>query len=164
MRSMAVRADFFDASALVKVFTDEPGSDATRKYWHERSTKYTTPFCFYEAMNVLKGKWKFKRQLSERQYFDAAFGLAAWFGASSARIDDLDFADPLVFSATRSLAERSGLDLSDAFQIMSVKRGYFSVLVNDSATVLVTGDNALAIAARAEGLRVWNPMCEVPPV
>ena len=88
---------------------------------------------------------------------------AAWYGASSAQVRDLDFADPLTFSETKALAERNALDLSDAFQIMSVKRGYFSVLVNDSATVLVTADKGLAVAARLEGIRAWNLMLESPP-
>ena len=163
MSNFTARADFFDASALTKVFADEPGSVVVREYWHSRATKYTTPFCFYEAMNVLKSKWKHKGQLTLPRYLEAAFQLAAWYGASSSKISDLDFTDPLTFAETKSLAARSGLDLSDAFQIMSVKRGYFSVLVNDSATVLVTADNDLAKAARAEGLRVWNVNLEPPP-
>jgi predicted nucleic acid-binding protein len=163
MTRFAARVDFFDASALAKVFSDEPGSDIVRDYWHSRATKYTTPFCFYEAMNVLKGKWKYKNTLTITQYLDAAFKLTAWYGASSSEITDLDFTDPLTFAETKKLAERSRLDLSDAFQIMSVKRGYFSVLANDSATVLVTADTELAEAARVEGLRVWNLMLESPP-
>lgn len=163
MNRIAFRADFFDASALAKVFTSEPGSDIVREYWRSRATKYTTPFCFYEAMNVLKGKYKHKGKLTVAQYFDATFKLTAWYGASSAKIDDLDFTDPLTFAETRSLAERNGLDLSDAFQIMSVKRGYFSVLVNDSSTILVTADADLASAARSEGLRVWNLLLEPLP-
>jgi predicted nucleic acid-binding protein len=163
MTSASARADFFDASALAKVFTDEPGSNIVREYWNSRATKYTTPFCFYEAMNVLKVKWKHKGKLSVTQYLDAAFRLTAWYGASSSKINDLNFADPLTFAETKKLAERNGLDLSDAFQIMSVKSGYFSVLVNDSATVLVTADKGLAEAARVEGLRVWNLMLEPPP-
>jgi predicted nucleic acid-binding protein len=67
MTSASARADFFDASALAKVFTDEPGSNIVREYWNSRATKYTTPFCFYEAMNVLKGKWKHKGKLSASQ-------------------------------------------------------------------------------------------------
>ena len=161
--STAVRADFFDASALVRVFTDEPESAAVRQYWHSRASKYTTPFCFYEAMNALKGKWKFKGQLDHPGYLDAAFRLTAWFGASSRRIKDLDFADPLTFSKTKSIAERHSLDLSDAFQITSVQQGYYSVLINESATVLVTADNELAAAARNEGLRVWNALTEPAP-
>ena len=163
MNRIAFRADFFDASALAKVFVDEPGSDIVREYWRLRATKYTTPFCFYEAMNVLKGKWKHKGTITVAQYFDATFRLTAWYGASSAKVKDLDFEDALTFADTRALAERNGLDLSDAFQIMSVKRGYFSVLVNDSSTVLVTADKGLASASRTEGLRVWNVLLEPPP-
>ncbi|AMS31884.1 hypothetical protein AEM42_04735 [Betaproteobacteria bacterium UKL13-2] len=163
MSIFAARADFFDASTLAKVFADEPGSTILREYWHARATKYTTPFCFYEAMNVLKGKWKHKGQLMLPDYLDAAFQLTAWYGASSSKIADLDFTDPLTFSETRALAQRTGLDLSDAFQIMSVKRGYFSSLTNDSATVLVTADNSLAQAARSEGLRVWNVNLDPAP-
>ena len=163
MNSPAVRADFFDASALVKVFSDEPYSDIVRKYFNSRSTKYTTPFCFYEAMNVLKGKWKYKNALTKDQYMDAVFQLTAWFGASSRRIKDLDFTNPMVFSDAKKIAQRYSIDLSDAFQILSVKAGYFSVLVNDSATVLVTADNDLAQAGRAEQLKVWNVMLDPPP-
>lgn len=110
MHRIAVRADFFDASALVKIYSDEPSSDVVRQYFNARATKYTTPFCFYEAMNVLKGKWKHKNQLSLDQYIDAAFRLTVWYGASSSWIDDLDFADPLTFSSARTLAKRSELD------------------------------------------------------
>jgi predicted nucleic acid-binding protein len=123
----------------------------------------TTPYCFYETMNVLKGKWKHKGQLTPEQYLDAAFRLTAWYGASSSRIKDLDFTNPSTFAEAKDLAQKSGLDLSDAFQILSVKKGYFAPLVNDSATILVTADKELADAARVEGLRVWNPMLEPAP-
>ena len=75
MNRRAARADFFDASALAKIYSDEPCSDVVREYFRSRATKYTTPFCFYEAMNVLKGKWKHKGQLTIDQYLDAAFRL-----------------------------------------------------------------------------------------
>jgi predicted nucleic acid-binding protein len=163
MNRVVARADFFDASALAKVYCDEPGSDIGRPYFNSRATKYTTPFCFYEAMNVPKGKWKHKGQLTIDQYLDAAFRLTAWYGASSSQVKDLDFTDPATFADAKKLAQRSLLDLSDAFQILSVKNGYFSVLVNDSATVLVTADKELAYAARVEGLRVWNLMLEPAP-
>ena len=163
MERRAARADFFDASALAKIYSDEPRSEIARAYFQSRATKYTTPFCFYEAMNVLKGKWKFKGQLTIDQYLEAAHKLTAWYGASSAKIKDLNFADPVIFLAAKEIAERNGLDLSDAFQILSVSKGYFSVLVNDSTTILVTADKELAEAARTEGLRAWNLMLEPPP-
>lgn len=163
MERRAARADFFDASALAKVYSEEPRSDIARQYFCDRPMKYTTPFCFYEAMNVLKGKWKHKSQLTIEQYLEAASQLAAWFGTSSSKVRDLDFTDRNTFAQAKEIAQRHALDLSDAFQILSVKLGYFSVLANDSATVLVTADNALAIAARSEGLRVWDLMLEAPP-
>lgn len=156
MKSQATRADFFDASALVKVFTDEPFSGVVRTYWHSRPTKHTTPFCFYESLNVLKAKHRNRGQLTETEYLKAAFELTAWYGASSKQVRDLSFEDPQTFAQTRGLAQRHKLDLSDAFQVMSVKQGYYSRLVNDSRTVFVTADVQLARAARAEGLRVWS--------
>ena len=125
MNRTAARADFFDASALAKVYCDEPCSDVVRRYFSDRATKYTTPFCFYEAMNILKGKWKHKRQLTIDQYLDATFRLTAWYGASSSRIKDLKFTDPATFSRAKSIAQKNNLDLSDAFQILSVKDGFF---------------------------------------
>ena len=163
MTSTAVRADFFDASALVKVFAEEPLSDVVRTYFHGRPTKYTTPFCFYEAMNALKGKWKYKGQLSADEYHEAAFQMTAWYGASSRHVEDLDFTDPQTFVRAKRISLNSGLDLSDAFQIVSVKFGYFSPLTDESKTVLVSADAALAAAARLEGLRVWNVLTEPQP-
>ena len=163
MNSRALRADCFDASALVKVYLVETRSEVVRQYFNARSTKYTTPFCFYEAMNILKSKWKHRGQLTKEQYLDAAFRLTAWYGASSARIKDLNFTEPTTFSSAKAIAERTGLDLSDAFQILSVKSGYFSVLVNESSTVLVTADKELAVAAESEGLHAWSVTEEDPP-
>lgn len=163
MNRHAARADFFDASALAKIYSDEPCSDVAREYFRSRATKYTTPFCFYEAMNVLKGKWKHKGQLTIDQYLDAAFRLTAWYGTSSSKVKDLSFTEPATFAKAKEIAERNRLDLSDAFQIISVKTGYFSVLVNESSTVLVTADKELADAARAEGVRAWNLMLEPAP-
>jgi hypothetical protein len=53
MTRTAYRADFFDACSLVKIYCDEPDSEIVRPYFYSRSTKYTTPFCFYEALNAL---------------------------------------------------------------------------------------------------------------
>jgi len=150
------RANCFDASALIKVFTREQGSDLVRDYFNNRSpTKYTTPFCFYETLNVLKVKWLYRKEITKDEYTDAAFKLVAWFEASTRHGSDIDLKNPIVFSKVRELAERHSLDLSDAFQIFSVKEGYFSCLINDSQTVLVTADEALAKAAKIEGVKSW---------
>jgi predicted nucleic acid-binding protein len=75
----------------------------------------------------------------------------------------LNFTEPNTFVEAKEIAQRNQLDLSDAFQILSVKKGYFSVLVNESSTILVTADKELAGAARNEGLRAWNLMVEPAP-
>jgi hypothetical protein len=84
-------------------------------------------------------------------------------GAVSERIDDLDFTSPAILAESKRLVEKTTLDLSDTFQIISLKAGYFSRLVGDSKTVLVTGDIDLAKAARDEGLRVWYFLKERAP-
>jgi hypothetical protein len=53
--------------------------------------------------------------------------------------------------------------MSDAFQILSVKEGYFSGLVGDSSTVLVTADEGLAKVARIEGVKSWYCLGEAEP-
>ena len=158
------RANCFDASALVKVFTREAGSELVFEYFANRSpTKYTTPFCFYETLGVLKTKWLYRKELTNQQYTDAAFHLVAWFEASTRSAQDIDLRDPIVFFKVRQLAERHSLDLSDAFQILSVKEGHFSHLINDSQTVLVTADENLAKVARSEGVRAWYCLGEPEP-
>ena len=161
--STAVRANCFDASALVKLYTPEVGSDIVRAYFDRESTKYATQFCFYEALNVLKVKWLYRKEITRDEYLHAAFHLSAWYGASSERVDDLDFTSPLTFGDAKRLVEKTSLDLSDAFQLLSVKAGYFSHMIGDSRTVLVTGDKKLATAARNENLRAWYFLEEPAP-
>lgn len=163
MMSLTARADFFDASALVRLYVDEPGATEVRIYFQSRTTKYTTQFCFYEALSVLKSNWRDKGRLTKEQYLNAAYNLTVWYNASAQEIDDLDFRDLQIFRKARLIAESNALDLSDAFQILSVKYGYFSPLVNESQTVLVTADKILARVARQEDLRVWSVLEEAAP-
>jgi predicted nucleic acid-binding protein len=121
--SRAVHATCFDASALVKRYVDEPGSAALRAYWQTQATRYTTPFCFYETLGVLK-RYRLNGTLTQKAYLRAASDLVAWFRASHSRIEDLDFARVDVFHDARELAEHSDLDLSDAFQLLSLQVGY----------------------------------------
>lgn len=160
--STAVHPTCFDASALVKRYIDEPGSPALRQYWNWQATRYTTPFCLYETLGVLKGHVR-RGTLTRDKYLRDATDLVAWFRASHSRIKDLDFTAHQVFAKARELVEKHGLDLSDAFQLLSLRDGYFSGLVGESATLLVTADAALALAAGDMGLRVWDCIREPMP-
>jgi predicted nucleic acid-binding protein len=160
--SVAIHATCFDASALVKRYVDEPGSDTMRLYWNTQATRYTTPFCLYETLGVLK-RLKLKGALTKDAYLRAATDLVVWFRASHSRIQDLDFTDREVFHAARELATDTDLDLSDAFQLLSLQAGYFAGLVGESKTLLVTADEPLAKEARKRGLPVWDCQRESMP-
>ena len=157
------RASFFDASALVRVYVDEPGSEQVRSYFNNEPTKFTTQFCFYETLSALKTKCVHHRSITRPQYLEASFRLVAWYGFMRRTTGDLDFTDAHVFFRARDLAERTGLDLSDALQIVSVSQGDFSSFCEGSKTVFVTADKELARVASSEGLRVWSLLEEPPP-
>ena len=161
--SIAGHATCFDASALVKLYIDEPGSLQLRQYWNTQGTRYTTPFCLYETLTVLK-RHMLSGKLTQDRYLRAAGDLVSWFRVAQSQIKDLGFVeDREVFADVLELANYTGLDLSDAFQLLSLQAGHFAhLLIGDSATVLVTADEALAKAARRMKLRVWD--CQREPM
>lgn len=159
MRSKTVHCNCLDASALVKLYIREAGSSDLHNYLHGQATWYTTQFCFFEALSVLKIKYKGHNRpdrISEDEYHNAGFALVADFEAHSERVRDINFTDVHVFDEVQRLCRKyASLDFSDAFQIVSVKRGYFSKLCGDSSTVLVTADKGLGEAAKREGIRTY---------
>jgi len=165
MISHSARVIFLDASVLVALHSDEPRSALVRKRCHAEPLQYTTPFCYYEAMNVLKSKCKFRKQIDFQTYRAACTSLTVWFGAIDRRgwVKDNSFLSPEVLRDVTALVERSELDFSDAFQIYSVKCGYFSVLIGESSPILATTDVELARVARQEGVRAWQVDVEPAP-
>ena len=116
----------------------------------------------YETLRILK-RHMLKGTLARVDYFKHATHLVSYFRAAQSQMQDLDFTDMEVFNDVKELAEDSGLDLSDAFQVLTLQAGYFSVLVGGSQTLLVTADEALAAAARKRGLQVWDCVRETMP-
>jgi len=163
MSETSVRANFLDASALVMKYIKEDGSEKLEQYLRDQPTKYTTPFCFYEALNVLKRKWKFDEMITKDKYLSTAFSMTAWFSHISRSIKEVDLLTPSVFSEVMNIVRRHDLDISDAFQIISVKKGFFSHMSGDSQTLLVTADEELAKAARKEDICSWNILRESAP-
>ncbi len=159
MRSKTVHSNCLDASALVKLYVKEAGSDDLHNYLRGQATWYTTQFCFFEALTVLKTKYKRQNRpdkMSEDEYHNAGYALVADFEAHTERVRDINFTDVHVFNEVQSLCRKyASLDFSDAFQILSVKIGYFSKLCGDSSTVLVTADKGLDEAAKQEGIRTY---------
>jgi len=154
---LPLRANLFDASALVKVFSNEYGSDEIKTFFHNFSpTKYTTPFCLYEALNGLKSKWMHRSELTEAQYTDRSLHLVAWYRDCDHHGKDIELTDPSVIARVVDRVSRAAIDISDAFQIESLKSGYFSAMSRQSATLLITADKRLSQVARDEGLKSWH--------
>ncbi len=158
-----IRTHYLDASAIVKLFVNEENSDILREYYYSHSVYSTTSLCFVEAIGVLKAKWLYRKEITHDEYLDAMNDLMASFSHESIMIDEIKIKDRAVFKEVERLSELYALDISDAFQIYTLKKGFYSVLSGDSKPILITGDKELADATRKEGLRVWNCMKEAAP-
>lgn len=68
MHSKPVQVNCLDASALVKLHVKDDGSEILHQYFRDEATRYATPICFYEALNVLKVKWLYRKIISRNDY------------------------------------------------------------------------------------------------
>lgn len=55
------------------------------------------------------------------------------------------------------------IDVSDAFQLVSLRRNFFAQFENESQPLLITADGGLDRAATKEKLRVWNVLEDEGP-
>jgi predicted nucleic acid-binding protein len=157
-----LKAHYLDASAAVKLVISERGSEHLRAYFNTHRGFHITSFCLSEALGVLKYKMR-KGKISRKEYFDKCWLLLAYLRGKpkSIHIDEIDIDSRETFLFAEESAKLYRLDLSDALQLVTVKHGKFCKLGQKSDTVLITSDEPLAEAAKAEGLRVWN--CEKEP-
>jgi predicted nucleic acid-binding protein len=160
MTSTAIRTHCLDASALVKHYINEDGSAELHDYLQGQAQAnwYTTPFCLFEALGVLKRKYKSKRKsdtITQDEYHTAGHAMLAEYAARSKNLpDSTDIVDPLVFSQVKSLCQKyPKLDFSDAFQIVSVQEKS-RLRWGGSIPMLITADKYLGRAAEQEGLQV----------
>jgi predicted nucleic acid-binding protein len=150
---------FADASALVKLFVKEDGSTALREFLDKQGVFYTTLLCFAEALAVMKRKRFFEQcAFSQEQYISATNILRASIKSSQIKFAEQgDLTEPHVFYEAADLSDKYSIDLSDALQIVVVRR---SRIVG---ATLITADRDLAEAARAEGISVWDCLREAHP-
>lgn len=166
--SESVKFKYLDASALIKLVVEEEDGHLIREFFHTNTSFCTTSLCLAEALGRLKGLWKKGRKdglkLSTDQYFKAARELIMDAWGTRIELDELRLLDPIIHAEVETLAMKYDIDLSDALQLITIKKGRYSGLVSDSASILITADGPLASAAKSEGLRVWNCIKEqVPP-
>lgn len=153
-----IRTHLLDTSALVKLVVDENGSERIRKYFTEKSVFWTTSLCFAEALGVLKVKHFYRKEITEEKYLSASEELVAHLRNGSISIEEVDITQISTFNEVEKISKSYSIDLADAFQIVTMKKGFPSSLEGDSKTIFITGDSDLAQAAIKEGLRVWDCM------
>jgi len=167
-----IRIHYLDASAVLKLFLNERGSDELRLYFEKESCFTTTSLCFAEVLGRLKVMRFNNKSMTDEEYFSCCDELLAYVAGDDIEIEDIEIKDRGVFRDVENLmrnynegkSKKKIIDLSDAFQIMSVKQNYFSRFEKtDSMPILITGDKPLADAARREGLRVWYCIDEPSP-
>ncbi|MGA2515696.1 MAG: type II toxin-antitoxin system VapC family toxin [Thermodesulfobacteriota bacterium] len=156
------RVYYLDASALFKLAVKESGSEAIEKYMSAEpaSTFYATSFCFAEALGALKSIYSHKG-IDQETYFKAGDILRGYIG-DRIELADMDISDSEIFWEVEKTAKRYGLDIVDAYQIITIKKDLFSRF-QEAQPILVTADSGLAEAARKEGFRVWDYLNEQAP-
>ena len=133
-----------DASALVKRYLREAGSDRVR-HWLASGTPATSRLTEVEIASALMRRWR-----------EGSFGAAARDRALAALAADLEALTivevaPPVTGRARALLERHPLRAGDALQLASC------LLLRDSTgggVAFAAFDDRLCQAARAEGLRL----------
>lgn len=159
-----IRTHYLDASAIIKLLVNEPSSDRINRYYHQHSIFNTTSLCFAEALGVLKRKY-LKQQITLEQYLGACDLLLAYVhpGSVGITIEEIEIKKRCAFQEVEALVKKYSIDVSDAFLIYTLKKGFFSALEDEWAPWLITGDSGLANAAKKEGLKVWDCIKDSPP-
>ncbi len=166
-QSQSVKVKYLDASALIKLVVNEHDSSLIREYFSNNTNFCTTSFCLTEALGRIKGLWtKGKKggvKLTIDQYFNATRTLIIDTWGEHIKIDELELYNPSIHTDVENMARKYKIDLSDALQLITIKKGRYSVLASDSKSILITADGPLANAAETEGIRVWNCIKEPVP-
>jgi predicted nucleic acid-binding protein len=164
---LAIRVNYLDASAIVKLVVRENRSRELQDYFSYLGDSYlTTSLCFSETLGALSQKYK-KGEIGYQEYLQACEELLCMERDCSIEIYDVGISDRHAFDQAERMilayenSRKRRLDLSDAFQLVTLKMA-FPTLEN-SSKLLITADCYLARVAEAEGLAVWNVMTDDPP-
>ena len=137
---------------------EEDGSKRLRKHFYARgSVAVTTSFCFYEALGVLKTKWSKKNRedsISEELYLLASEELCALVEDENIQLESLSFYDRESFRESEKLTQQYDIDLSDSFQLITLKKGMMAQLQTPIIPELITEDKNIGKAAVKLGLSV----------
>ena len=151
-----MRFHYYDANCLIKLVIDEAGSVELREFFYGlSSTAITTSFCFYEALSVLKAKWLKTTRVDSiplERYLASSEELCALVEDGLIQIEELSFYDMDSFKQSEKLTKEYGVDLSDSFQLITIKNGMMAKLNTSVVPELITEDKNLCEAAKNLGL------------
>ncbi len=170
-----IKVHYLDASALIKLFKRERGSKMLRQYFEKESGFWMTSICFAEALGRLKSKYFNKKEVKKikkikgvktkekaiEKYLAPCDELISCV-EDKIQIDDVSITNIDIFYEVNNLVKKHLIDVSDAFQIVSINRSYFSKF-KVSKPILITADKDLAEAAKKEGLNTWYFIKEPSP-
>lgn len=145
---------FLDASAIVKLVADEKGSNLIRDCFNSLNhTFFTTNFCFFESLSVLKRKWC-NQKISKNEYIDYCCLLFCYKEEKRIKIHEYPLENLHDFRKLEQLTEKYNIDISDGLQLLSIKETILAKFVEESETTLITADKDLSKSAEKEGVKV----------
>jgi uncharacterized protein len=133
---------YFDTSAVLPLVVDEPGTDLCNRVWTDATRVVSVRLLYPEARAALAKAARMGR-LPRAQLTRAVAEL-------DSLIDEVDLIEitPELAHAAGELAQEHRLRGYDAVHLAAARS------IADHDLVLVTGDNELAVAARALGITV----------
>jgi predicted nucleic acid-binding protein len=150
-----ISTHLLDANALVRLVAEEIDNQALREYFTHHRVFWTTSFCFAKALGLLKAMHN-RQLISRGGYQSACDELLTHLRNRSIRIEEVEIAKKSVFEEVEAVAEAHSLDLIDALQIVTLKRGFSSKTRREGKTMLITDDTDVADTVRSSGWCVWD--------
>ena len=133
---------YFETSALIKLFVEEPGAEEARDLWDEAALTSVTLVAYPEARSALAAASRAGRiSIAELQLFKRKFD-RRW-----SQMQIVDFDQTIAFAAGDA-AEQYGLRGYDAVHLAT------AISLQDESLVVATWDIDLASACIAAGLPV----------
>ena len=151
--SEAIFYYYLDASALVKLVVDEPGSESIHNFFNSTPNACVTLISFIESLGVLKRKWK--DNWDKPAYHKAVEDLLIMIYGGKPEVDNMTLADPDTFKYVSQIAGQYNLDFADAFQLIAILKGKYAPFNLGSKTRFISADRGLVRAARDQGILTW---------
>ena len=151
---------FFDASAVIKIFVAEPGSERVNKIMGSIDPIFSSWVILAEVLGVLKRKYLIDKNLSDAEYSQAIDRFFKMIKSRKIRVLDLteENGEPALSTFTGDIAtirkQYPYLDAADALQIAAMDNSILKLLQKNGSTFFVTADNKLGKAAEEKGYEV----------